>query len=261
MDCEHVRTLLRDHQEHRLSAEVSGELAAHLAACAACRQVDAEEQLLSELLVRHVPRVAAPAALKRQLAGLLDVAEPAPRTAARAARRPGLVWLAALGVLAAGVLIVSRAPHDARNPLVSEAVNDHLRVLYAEHPIEVPTSDLHQVRPWFTGRLDFAPTLHFGGDEEFPLLGAAVGYFVDRKAATFVFKHRLHTISLFMFRADRLDWPSGPSHSLGDGTAQLAAAQGFHVLIWQRQDLGFALVSDAEPNTLLRLGQKLVAER
>ena len=48
--------------------------------------------------------------------------------------------------------------------LVTEAVNDHLRVLYAEHPVEIESGGIHQVKPWFSGRLDFAPALNFSGD-------------------------------------------------------------------------------------------------
>ena len=64
------------------------------------------------------------------------------------------------------------------------------------------------MKPWFEGRLDFAPVVAFGGDDDFPLQGGSVAYFVDRKAATFVFKRRLHVVTLFVFRAEGLPWPA-----------------------------------------------------
>ncbi len=67
--------------------------------------------------------------------------------------------------------------------LTGEAVNDHLRVLASQHPVEIASGGRHQVKPWFERRLDFAPVLAFEGDAEFPLRGGAVGYFRDRKAA------------------------------------------------------------------------------
>jgi anti-sigma factor RsiW len=88
-------------------------------------------------------------------------------------------------------------------------------VLYAQNPIEIPNGGLHRVKPWFSGRVDFAPDITFAGDDEYPMLGGAVGYFVDRKAASFVFKRRLHTISLFVFRADGLAWPAGETRNVG----------------------------------------------
>src|SRR6185369_13609046 len=91
----------------------------------------------------------------------------------------------------------------------------HLRVLVSEHPLEIESGGMHQVKPWFTGRLDFAPVVPFLGDDEFPLQGGAVGYFLDRKAATFVYKRRLHTISLFVFRADGLSFPTRGQEPMG----------------------------------------------
>ena len=115
------------------------------------------------------------------------------------------------------------------------------------------------MKPWFTGRLDFAPIVPFAGDDEFPLEGGAVAYFVDRKAATFFFKRRLHAISLFVFRADGLGWPSMKSAPGGGLVAYDATARGFHVLLWRRGELGYALVSDVEPGELAKLAARLNA--
>jgi hypothetical protein len=60
---------------------------------------------------------------------------------------------------------------------------------------------MHQVKPWYEGRLDFAPVVRFLGDQEFPLAGGAIGYFLNRKAAVSVFHRHLHAISLIVFPA------------------------------------------------------------
>src|SRR5207245_11244760 len=109
-----------------------------------------------------------------------------------------------------------RACHDRPVPrgrnaqagMVAEAVNDHLRLLTSLHPLDIESGGIHQVKPWFEGRLDFAPIVPFEGDADFPLKGGAVGYFLDRKAAVLVYARRLHPISLLIFRADGLAWPA-----------------------------------------------------
>ena len=88
--------------------------------------------------------------------------------------------------------------------MVTEAVNDHLRLLASQHPLDIESGGMHQVKPWFEGRLDFAPVVRFDGDQDFPLRGGAVGYYVDRKAAVFVFYRRLHPMTLLVFRTDGL---------------------------------------------------------
>jgi len=225
-------------------------------------KLDAAERELDRALSLLEQRKA-PELLKARLAAsALAAPEAAPPQAApaRVASRRTLALSLSLGVavLAAGGLGVGwfRAVHDG-DALVTEAVNDHLRVLYAERPLEVESSDRHQVKPWFEGKLDFAPVLSFSGDDEFVLTGGAVAYLLDRKAAAFVFKRKLHVMTLFVFRADGLPWPRGTPQNLGKTKASYASSRGFGTLLFRQGDLGYALVSDADTATLLRLGTKI----
>jgi anti-sigma factor RsiW len=148
----------------------------------------------------------------------------------------------------------------ARGPdssMVVEAVNDHLRVLYSDRPLEVESGGIHRVKPWFEGRLDFAPVVEFAGDDDYPLQGGSVSYYIDRKAATFVFKRRLHAITLFVFRAEGLRWPAGGTRPIGAARGTVATSRGFHVALWQKGDLGYALVSDVNEADLLALGARI----
>jgi anti-sigma factor RsiW len=116
---------------------------------------------------------------------------------------------------------------------------------------------MHQVKPWYEGRLDFAPVVTFLGDADFPLAGGAVGYFIDRKAAVFVFHRRLHAISLIVFPARGLSWPTNGLASIGSVSAYRTADRGFHVILWRKGDQGCALVSDVDPADLTRLALRL----
>lgn len=213
---------------------------------------DAEREL-SEALGR-LPRRQAPERLKRELAERW-LAPPTPSRLARWSRLAGA--LTAGAALAAGVAFFIHVRSESQG-LFTEAVNDHLRVLYAERPIEIESGGVHQVKPWFAGRVDFAPVLGFGGDEDFPLQGGSVAYFMDRKAAAFQFKRRLHPITLFVFRAEGLSWPVGTRTISGHSVAA-STARGFHTLLWRREDLGYALVSDVDERDLEVLAKKLLA--
>jgi anti-sigma factor RsiW len=202
--CAEVRAALSAYQAYRLAPDDEVALREHLASCAACREQDAKERALSELLAARLPRPSAPDALKLRLAALVESAVPTVETAASTTAAPvrrlrlsrAVALFAPVVLAAAALLIVLRPDGTAQNDLVRELVNDHLRVLYAERPIEIESGGIHQVKPWFAGRLDFAPRVTVEDDPQFPLVGGAVAYVVDRKAATFVFKCRLHTVSL-----------------------------------------------------------------
>ena len=164
---------------------------------------------------------------------------------------PALV--AAAVVLAMTPLLYQRfvvAPAQ-RDALVTEAVNDHVRVLLSERPMEAESGDIHQVKPWFAGRLDFAPAVAFGGDGEFPLRGGAVGYFLDRRAAVFLYSRRRHAISLFVVRAEGLPWPANRLET---------SSRGFRVIVWRAGELGYLLVSDVDAGELRTLAAKVMGE-
>jgi anti-sigma factor RsiW len=260
MDCPEARADLLDDQRGRLSAEARARLRAHLDGCAACARVEVEERVLTEVLESRVPQHPASVALKRRLAAGWPAATE-PVRGGRGWRRSLAPALAAALVLA--VAIPALAPWGGRRSglgvgrMTAEAVNDHLRVLYAERPLEVRDGDVHQVKPWFSGRLDFAPAVRFGGDQDFPLQGGAVGYFLDRKAATFVYSRRRHTISLFVFRADGLPWPTRGLTPMGRVEVYAETIRGFNVLVWRDGELGHALVSDVDAAELHALATRI----
>ena len=264
MDCQDVRLHLLDYQRGSLDSARQQDVRTHLGGCAACTRVEAVEQALTELLERRLPVHPASLALKRRLAA----AWPSPVRAPRPGRRGPWGWRLAPGLAVAAALLVAlpllyyeRATvggADGTAGMVTEALNDHLRLLQSERPLEVESGGIHRVKPWFEGRLDFAPVVPFAGDQEFPLKGGAVAYFLDRKAAALVYGRRLHSISLFVFRADGLAWPTRGLRPIGRATASATTVRGFTVVLWRSGDLGYALVSDVNPADLLDLAARIV---
>jgi anti-sigma factor RsiW len=237
-----ARELLLD---RRLPPELQRELDAHLAGCEACRGVQAAERALTALLEGKLPQHPASLALKRRLAERMDGAR-FQGAAATTRRARLLVPLAAAAVLAAALLPLALRDRSA-SPLAAEAVGDHLRVLEGELPLRIVSSGIHEVKPWFAGRLDFAPVVGFAGDPDYPLQGGAVARFLDRRAALLAYKRREHRISLLVLRPDGLDWPESRSETV----------RGFHLLLWRKGDLGYALISDLDERELGALAAKL----
>src|SRR5262249_10265512 len=124
-------------------------------------------------------------------------------------------------------------------------------------PLDVESGGIHQVKPWFEGKLDFAPEIPFAGDADSPLRGGALGYFLDRRAAVVVYQRRLHAVSLAVFRAAAPAWPGRRPAPRGRTAAYAASSRGFNVLLWRAGDLGYALVSDLDAAELRQLGAKL----
>lgn len=261
MNCEDVRIRLLDYQRGRLSLPAQGEMRAHMDACPDCTRADTVEQELTSVLEHRLPQHPASLALKRRLAAQWPAARSEPSWWSRwRLQLATALALAAVVLMATPVLYYERAASrlaSDRAGMVGEAVNDHLRLLSSQHPLDVDSGGFHQVKPWFAGRLDFAPVVPFEGDADFPLKGGAIGYFRDRKAAVFVYARRLHPISLLVFRADGLVWPVRKLPRLGSVDAYATAERGFNVILWRRGELGYALVSDVDARELEQLAAKM----
>jgi anti-sigma factor RsiW len=254
LTCEQAQAHAHDARRGRLGEAEAQALAQHFEGCPACRERHRQESALDTALGR-VPRPAAPHALTERVAAMVENQAAPPRPRARIAA----VMLAAAAVVLLGFLGLRYRTQERTDALASEAVSDHLRLLYADRGPEVESGGIHQVKPWFAGRLDFAPVLTFDGDDEFALVGGSVAVFEDRKAAAFAFRHRLHRITLLVFRAEGLALPNGDAKTLSPG--QHLRARGFDIVLWKHDDLGYALVSDMAGAELERLATKIVTAK
>jgi len=213
------------------------------------------ETALTEALQR-LPQRPAPARLVRRVEHLVTAA---PRPPARWRRALAPVLAAAVVLLVAVPVVVSQRQAGTRaaaTTMVNEAIGDHLRIVQAQRPLEIESGDGHQVRPWFEGRLEFSPVLSFGGDRDVPLRGGALAWFLDRKAAAFVYGLRRHTVTLFVFRPEGLPWPTTGWERAGERDVYRSGARGFTVVMWRAHGLGYALVSDAEPREVVDLASR-----
>jgi anti-sigma factor RsiW len=265
MTCGDARLHLVDLRRGLLAPELQRELGAHLEACAGCARTRAEEDVVSELLERRLPTYPASPALKRRLAELAPAVpsrppapERLPRAWARRAR-PAMAAAAALAI-AAGAVLVDRSLVRDRGALAAftaEAVGDHLRVLEREPRVQIESGGSHQVKPWFEGKLDFAPSVPAPVTPEMRLEGGSVGYFLDRKAAVVTYGLRRHVLTLLVFRADGVRWPGDFVEA--ERIPSRTDLRGFHVFVWRSGELAYALVGDVDPGELSGIAAKLAA--
>jgi anti-sigma factor RsiW len=153
---------------------------------------------------------------------------------------------AGLGGLAAGIaltLAVLLAPRPAPDgQLPDELVATHVRAMQAGPLFEVASSDRHTVKPWFQGRLDYAPTVLDAPlrEQGFALLGGRVQAVKGRPTAVLAYQVRLHKIDLYQ-------WPAE-----GAGESGALQRRGFHLLRWSDGAMQYWAVSDVDTAELER---------
>ena len=240
-DCEKV-LLVQAELDGELDAAQAAVLEVHRADCPICRAAQ-EELLRTRALLRAEPYEATPDDVRARVMARLRQAQPraVPAPAPRPAR-PWWGWLGApslgfgLGAAcAAAIAFLVVLPQ--RSDLVDAVVADHIRALQPGHLEDVVSTDQHTVKPWFDGRIDFAPPVKDFAAEGFPLKGGRLDYLDGRPVAALVYQRDKHVIDLYV-------WPASgtaPAHLASD-----TAIQGYNVAHWAEDGMNFWAVSDVE---------------
>lgn len=252
MHCERACELLSPYLDDELSKEEQRAVSKHLEGCPSCMAIANEDRRIGRRIAEagHEPVPKGLAARVR--ASLAEAAQSEARTSlpmpAASMRRWRPFLAQAASMIATGVLcalaawwFVSSAEQSAQ--LEREVLSAHVRSLLQDTPVQVASSDRHTVKPWFTGRVDFAPDVKDLTAEGFPLIGGRLDYLDGRRVGTLVYKRRLHTINVFM-------WPSA---SREDTAPHLVVRNGYNLLTWTRNGITQWAISDLNAGELREL--------
>jgi len=225
--CEDQELLLGGLVDGELDAANTALVEAHVARCESCREELERLQAVRTLLRGNGVRHSAPDSLARRVSAMPELA-PKAANDNRLSRwlAPGLV-----GAIAASLAMVTLLPPGSQSIIDQELVSSHVRSLQPGHLTDVQTTNQHIVKPWFNGRIDFAPPVPELADVGFPLAGGRLDSIGGKTVAAIVYHRRLHTVNLFI-------WPAK------DGGERSFVKDGFAVKEWSRNGLRFAAVSD-----------------
>jgi anti-sigma factor RsiW len=143
---------------------------------------------------------------------------------------------------------VARSSAVAGGAIAHDVLASHVRSLMPGHLTDVASSNRHNVKPWFNGRLDFSPTVPRLDEQGFPLLGGRLDYVHGRPVAVVVYGRRQHIINVF-------SWPVGDD---GAASSEPRAQNGYNLEHWRDGAVEYWAVSDlnaAELRTFVALLQ------
>ena len=241
--CPDRELLLHGLIDGELDAANALAMEAHLGACPGCAEALARLQALRRLV--RAPEVAfqAPAGLRGRIEAAVDgdaaVAPPPLVRRGRLVAAAPWALSGAFAALAASLALVMVNPSAPEAGLENEVISSHVRSLLASHLTDVATSDRHTVKPWFNGRIDFAPPVVDLAAQGFPLAGGRLDYLHDRTVAALVYRRRQHVINLFVWPAKR-----------GESLSGVRRHDGYSVVYWTAGGLEFWAVSDIDAGDL-----------
>jgi anti-sigma factor RsiW len=242
VDCTLHRHLLEAYLDGELGFERSLEVEAHLASCPICSSEVQSWTNIRAALKEPELYHRAPAHLEAKLRKLLPQAQ--------TQKTPWFqrsIWALGGAAFATSALLISfvimrpAAPSPDQDIVVS-----HIRSLMSDHLMDVVSTDQHTVKPWFDGKLDFAPPVQDFVADGYPLAGGRLDYLDNRKVAVLIYHRALHIVNVYV-------WPAQDN---GSSAIDTQTINGYNVVSWRKNGFEFRAVSDlnaAELRDLARL--------
>ncbi len=214
-------------------------------------ELDAVAARRFEARLAAEPDLAADLARLKKLRGKLraDLAEDVPpevlrrsiasRYASPAWRRPqswqALAASLVIGMALGGVGTFGLLPPQPADTTPNQVVASHIRALMAPSPADVASSDHHTVKPWFDGKVAFAPQVVELAAAGFPLVGGRVDVIGLEPVPALVYRAGKHLISLIEM----------PSEAAAAATVTRRMERGYETVTWTEGGVTYWAVSDA----------------
>ncbi len=217
----------------------------HIKGCPDCRAaLDAERELI--LAIRSArPIYTTPASLQAKIANLMPSSGSPPKFISS---RSMLAACALLLLALASFWLIAPSFQEERSSFVTMAVNNHVRYLKGQLPMEVFSDSPEKISGWFAGKLGFNLRLpdYPQGPKPYHVEGARLVGFQEDYAAYIVYRLNGHPISLLV-TSDSVAKPSGGEEIPWEGLRfHFQSVEGWKVLTWSDNGLTYALVSNLE---------------
>jgi anti-sigma factor RsiW len=242
MTCVDARRFLQAHVDSELDVATSVDLTGHIKTCATCAAEQKSMNALKSALRQPPLRYEAPDSFHQEVRRM--VRTPRKETYSRLFQSL-LFWKSlAFGSMAVALFAMMFRPAgiSEQDELLNTAVASHVRSLMAEHLTDVASSDQHTVKPWFNGKIDFAPNVTDFAPQGFPLVGGRLDYLKGRPVAALVYRHNKHFINVFV-------WPE----SANSAKRSLENRRGYSVINRAMDGLHYCFVSDLNAKELVEL--------
>jgi anti-sigma factor RsiW len=245
MNCTETRDWLDALIDGELDLGRSVEIERHLLDCPACASSRDAMIALRERIRAGAFAIARPMLLDRRVR----------RALSRERQERSRAWYGIPYLAVAASLVLAMwmwIPRDATSQeqfALNEVLAAHVRSTQVDHLVDVISSDQHTVKPWFEGKLDFAPPVRNYAIDGFVLVGGRMDYLAGANIAALIYQRNKHVINVFI-RHER-----GPSERMRTETSQ-----GYNIIRWRKGGMSFVAVSDLNANELHELAQLIATE-
>jgi anti-sigma factor RsiW len=242
VNCREANELIHPYVDGELDLVKTLEIESHIRECAQCAAIHRNVVALRASIRDGSVYYRAPVGLERRIRLKL----PQPRKMAIGKWTRSWIAVAAVALVALSTWIATiLAGGGGERLLASEVTSAHVRSLMAEHLWDVKSTDQHTVKPWFDGKLDFAPDVRDFKDQSFALEGGRLDYLENRPVAALVYRHDKHYVNLFV-------WPAAGRTDQGE---TITSDRGYSLIHWVSAGMNHWAISDMSEDSLRRFAK------
>jgi anti-sigma factor RsiW len=239
--------------DRELYSPGAADIERHARHCGKCCKLLEDLQQIRRALRQELTYTSIPAAMKARVVGALNresglgITPVHPRALRASCTRP--FWRGAFAGIGGMALAASLTFLVVALPLGSSLSGDllraHVRSLTPEHLIDVVSTDMHTVKPWFSRHADVSPAVADFELQGYKLIGGRADYFEHQRVAVVVYQRGSHFINVFSWDHNRRTLPKSTTRD------------GYHLAFWESGDLAYCAVSDTGWDELLGLAKLL----
>ena len=236
MNCQNCEPLLSGYLDFELDLPTSLQVEQHLQECESCRAAFERQQQLQRRIEAAEPAYQLPDSVRARVTRKLR-GGPLNRGIAR---RAALAFALLFVLATVGLALQHNFSATEQDQTADRLLSAHLRSLLPDHLVDVRSTDLHTVKPWFDGRISFSPPVPNLDQQGYMLVGGRLDYVGPKEAAVIVYRYREHIINLFIYA--------------GDGTTLIGARHiqraGYNCATWQQNGFLCSAMTDASKEAL-----------
>ncbi|MGD9365826.1 MAG: zf-HC2 domain-containing protein [Desulfobacteraceae bacterium] len=244
-DCADIKQLLYPYLDGELDVKKNLEVEAHILDCQKCCDLLNEEKRFLSVIKNGCLQEEGPPALKVKIDRMLcNKRRPFSRFFSNHPFKAG--FAAAL----AGMLIfflsgklldlgIHRTP-----PFVRASVENHLKYLNGNLPLEIESHDSQAVTAWFSKRVSFMPHLPELKDDMIVLVGGRLAQFKGEQVALVSYRIDKTPVSMFIIKGNpKANVESGEFTFLKGRRFNFSHKHGLNAIAWTDDGNHFALIS------------------
>ena len=252
MKCEMISKLLQGYLDDELDLPSIINVESHVEACEHCRkELQDLTRLRTEIRNKMSYHKASDSLQIRlqQAIGNIENKKKKPhwiQTIFTIKRTPSLAITIGLLFLAINLSLLLSLP-SKQDSLSDEVVSSHIRSLLTDHLTDIDSSDRHTVKPWFNGKLNFAPQVIDLTSQGYLLVGGRLDYLDSRAVTALIYRRRQHLINVFI-------WPENTHEFQAEFNRTL---NGYNLTTFISKGMNYWIVSDLNTKELMEFKRLL----